>query len=324
MNLFNHVAVGGTFDRLHKGHRELLETAFRRGRNVSIGITGERMVQDKMLSKTILSYDERKKDVVSVVSEKGWTDRATIVMLTDPLGPLTTDETIDALVVGPRMTEGIRSRIPSRIKVVSCNTILARDGGHLSSTRIRLGEIDRDGWLYDIPSHDILISEELRALLKKPLGILSDSFNQHPKSLMIVSVGDISTKKLLNMGIIPSIGIVDFYVQRKKTFLSLEDIGYSKDVLKKERVTIHAVSNPAGSVTRQSFEIIKQCFSDAVSGGKSVIVVDGEDDLLTLASLYLSPLSATIFYGQPNEGLVEIFVTEERKEYARKLVKKSR
>ncbi len=39
---YNHVALGGTFDLLHKGHVSLLEKAFKVSKFVSIGITSDK------------------------------------------------------------------------------------------------------------------------------------------------------------------------------------------------------------------------------------------------------------------------------------------
>jgi len=48
--------------------------------------------------------------------------------------------------------------------------------------------------------------------------------------------------------------------------------------------------------------------------------VDGEEDLAVLPVLLIAPLGFSIFYGQPNEGLVQVQVTEENKEQAYQFV----
>jgi len=44
------------------------------------------------------------------------------------------------------------------------------------------------------------------------------------------------------------------------------------------------------------------------------LLVKGEEDLATVAAVLHAPLAATVYYGQPQEGLVEIIVTETVKE----------
>ena len=48
--------------------------------------------------------------------------------------------------------------------------------------------------------------------------------------------------------------------------------------------------------------------------GRSVLIVDGEEDLAVIPFVLASPLGWTILYGQPNEGVVELVVTSETKQ----------
>jgi hypothetical protein len=65
------------------------------------------------------------------------------------------------------------------------------------------------------------------------------------------------------------------------------------------------------------FWAIEKAFKMA---GKKTILVEGEEDLAVLPVLLISPLGFSVFYGQPNEGLVKIQVSEENKEKAYQLV----
>jgi hypothetical protein len=76
------------------------------------------------------------------------------------------------------------------------------------------------------------------------------------------------------------------------------------------------VENPAGTLTTE----LLVALSDAVAASEpSVLHVAGEEDLATLPALVLAPDSASVVYGQPDEGMVAVDPEETRSE-ARELL----
>jgi len=104
-SLFSNVAVGGTFDGLHYGHRKLLTLAVssvepQTGR-LLIGITCDKMLTKKTLSNLIPSYTQRKNDVLAFVDAlaPGLKNRRRVVEIQDAFGPPGCEEDFDALVL---------------------------------------------------------------------------------------------------------------------------------------------------------------------------------------------------------------------------------
>jgi len=151
---YRRVAVGGTFDRLHRGHKALLERAFEVGEEVLIGVASDHMVEGKELAHLVAAFKERKESLKQYLEEKGWLSRAKLVMLERPEGVLLDDPSIEALIVSeetlPRGLDINRRRVekglpPLRLEVVEM--VLAENGRPISSSRIRAGEIDEEGRL---------------------------------------------------------------------------------------------------------------------------------------------------------------------------------
>lgn len=154
MKKFRKVAVGGTFDELHKGHRILLLKAFDLGDCVLIGLCSDQFVRKLGKPHTTASYNERLRELQSFLSKLGVTERSEIVSLNDPFGPTITDKCIEAVVVSEetrtnaekinneRMKKGLKS-----LKIICINMVPSEDCSPISTTRIRKGEIDREGRL---------------------------------------------------------------------------------------------------------------------------------------------------------------------------------
>lgn len=143
------VAVGGTFDPLHDGHKTLLKKAceLSRGGELLIGITSDKMAKNKFHE--VMDYRSRHDEVMRFVLRQGITP--IIVRLEDPYGP-TISEGFDCIVVSPethpvalKINNIRRERGLDEIKIVLVDYVLADDGLPISSTRIKRGEIDEHG-----------------------------------------------------------------------------------------------------------------------------------------------------------------------------------
>lgn len=150
------VAMGGTFDVLHRGHRKLLRQAFTIGRNVMIGITSDEFARTLHKPHKLDSYAKRKRDVERLLSRWGVLSRAKIVPLRDRYGPTVRESRIQAIVVSRRTLKTAyeinSKRRANRLKpliIDPIDLIMAEDKRPISSTRIRRGRIDREGRLVE-------------------------------------------------------------------------------------------------------------------------------------------------------------------------------
>jgi pantetheine-phosphate adenylyltransferase len=145
------IALGGTFDHIHKGHRELLARAFETGESVFIGLTSDDFARSTG-KKIQQKYDERRKELEKFLREKYPGRKYEISKLEDRFGPGIFTDRIDAIAVSietlPAVELANRKRrelgLPD-LKVEVVPMILAEDDARISSTRIRAGEIDSEG-----------------------------------------------------------------------------------------------------------------------------------------------------------------------------------
>jgi uncharacterized protein (UPF0218 family) len=162
-----------------------------------------------------------------------------------------------------------------------------------------------------------LLTSELRKELKKPQGLLIDGpFEETMKRLkelieeekpsLIVSVGDVVSRNMIEHGIPLNVLIVDNKVMRKP----IQPITVDTDQ------TLYA-KNPPGTITDEAWAAIRSAIEQK---GKTRVMIDGEEDLLTLVAVLSAPEDALVVYGQPHVGIVVVKVTEETREKMRRIV----
>ena len=152
MKKYKKVAVGGTFDELHRGHKALLNMAFEVGDKVVIGLSSDSFVLKMGKPHKTASYEERRNELLTFLADSNLTKRAEIVTLDDPFGRTMTGEGLEALVVSKetlktaeKINEKRQKTGLSPLKLVIVNMVPAENNSPISTTRIRSGEIDRNG-----------------------------------------------------------------------------------------------------------------------------------------------------------------------------------
>ena len=152
--MFETVAVGGTFDAFHKGHRALLMRAFEVGNRVLIGLSTDEFAEKLKKPHKVATYEERLRELREFLRKHEVLSRVEILPLRDPYGVTLLSNRIDAIVVSretePRAREINRKRkrkgLPP-LNVIVVEMIPAENGISISTTRIRRREIDREGRL---------------------------------------------------------------------------------------------------------------------------------------------------------------------------------
>jgi len=151
---FKEVAVGGTFDEFHKGHRILLFKAFEVGEQVLIGLCSDEFFKKLNKPHPAAPYEKRLEELKHFLREHGFLERAKIIPLNDVYGVTLRTASVDALIVsretepmGLAINEERKERGLSPLKVVVIDMVPSENHAPISTTRIHTGEIDREGHL---------------------------------------------------------------------------------------------------------------------------------------------------------------------------------
>ncbi len=147
--------------------------------------------------------------------------------------------------------------------------------------------------------------------MKKPQGLLlegpfeitmeklKDLIKEENPS-MVISVGDIVSFHMIEHGIPLNIMIVDNKTMRKPIQPILVDVDQKL-----------YTNNPPGAITDEAWDTIKRAIE---LKGRTKVIVDGEEDLLTVVTVLSAPENTLVVYGQPHKGVVAVKVIEETRE----------
>jgi GTP-dependent dephospho-CoA kinase len=164
---------------------------------------------------------------------------------------------------------------------------------------------------------DHLLTPSLRRKLKKPLGRLFPAVDVRGEEFLalvtsspfVVAVGDRVTETLQETtGRSPDVFVVDGMERRSV-----------REVPRIAHASTLTAKNPAGRITKASMAAMKRAFA----GEKpAMVLIDGEEDLLTIPAVIDAPLGAVVFYGQPLQGVVAVKVDADAKARALEILER--
>jgi uncharacterized protein (UPF0218 family) len=134
--------------------------------------------------------------------------------------------------------------------------------------------------------------------------VLVETIKREQPAVLIL-VGDTISRNAIQSGIEPNILIIDRLEKRSKAVPFLF-----------HGMNLVRVKNAPGRIEMNAWNAINEAIRDR----KTLVEVDGEEDLLTIPAVLNAPIGSLIVYGQPGVGIVIITVSEEMKSATQRLL----
>lgn len=168
--------------------------------------------------------------------------------------------------------------------------------------------------MFDVPK--LILGELQKQRLKEPLGQLVvgtilecnqalEKVQKSEKPRLLILVGDTISRNAAEAGIRADVIIIDHKEMREEA----AEFAHGK-------ARVFRVTNEPGTIDLLAWQAV----AEGVQKGNSAVLVDGEEDLLTLVAIMVAPEGSVVAYGQPGEGIVLVRVTASKKGEIEKIV----
>ncbi|MFX1252325.1 MAG: GTP-dependent dephospho-CoA kinase family protein [Promethearchaeota archaeon] len=167
---------------------------------------------------------------------------------------------------------------------------------------------------------DLLLPKELRAALAQSYGRVFEGEGLQPAKEVVnllkeqqvsrvIAVGDVTVQNLLRLEYHPKICIIDYKTKRGS---------FQVQTSLKDYKTVKLI-NPAEKIKREAWKVIREALE---SPSRTLIEVEGEEDLLSLVVCLLGVEGDVLVYGLPNRGIIFLHITQELQQNIYRIVLK--
>ena len=150
---FKTIGLGGTFDRLHHGHKLMFDVAAFFAKEIHLGLTGTSylMMREKELNKLIQNYQTRYETIINYFEKY----KKNILRITElsSIGmdqSLASESSLEALIVSQETLKGALSINERRmsnnkptLKILVIPSVLRENGSNESSTKLRYDDLQK-------------------------------------------------------------------------------------------------------------------------------------------------------------------------------------
>jgi uncharacterized protein (UPF0218 family) len=137
------------------------------------------------------------------------------------------------------------------------------------------------------------------------LGRLLDEIIVKEKPTKLILVGDSVSRQASQAGVGADVMIIDNLEKRQKAIPYVHS-----------RNRVITAKNQAGRIEDEARLAVER----AIAGEADLVEIDGEEDLLAIIAVLAAPTGSLVVYGQPNEGVVLVRVSSERKASAEQVL----
>ncbi|SIR64447.1 GTP-dependent dephospho-CoA kinase family protein [Natronorubrum thiooxidans] len=159
----------------------------------------------------------------------------------------------------------------------------------------------------------LVLPDALRHELKEPMGPIETDAERLLEAVdgPLIAVGDVVTYHFLQAGRAPDVAVVDERTKRETVDEEIRETVTESTPLE--------ATNPPAALSAEMVETLREALDREEP---TTILVDGEEDLVALPAIAAAPEGASVVYGQPDEGMVHVTVTDEHRAEMRALLER--